>query len=671
MREQKFVRVWQILGLAALLAPAGAIADTTLPVKRVILSSSGLAQIERAGTVDGNAEISLPVPLDQVDDLLKSLAIFDAKGKVDSVRLAGKEPLAQAFRSLPFTLADLDSTPALLAALRGAEVSISGPRSIKGRIVGVADVTEKLADNATVTRHRITVLSSDGLEDAIIEDAKEIEFTDDTLRTRLDQALAAALDSRAKDQRVIAINLTGKGSRPVSLSYVVSAPVWKTSYRLLLPKQGDKATLQGWAVLENMTGSDWDKVDLAIVSGNPVTYHQALYESYYVTRPDLPVQVFGRVMPRADNGEVPATGLEEAVVSAAAPASLPMRAYAPAPSPMLKRAMPIAGGAQAVASTESGAQISFQFPQPVSVATGQSLMVPFVGREIPAERIWLYQQDANADHPLAAVRMVNDGDAGLPAGILTVFEGDRTEFAGDAQLPNLPRGDSRMVSFALDQKTLITKQEKSDRQTMSLAADRGVLRIATRAIAETVYTIKAPADEARTLVIEHPKRYGFAPEDATGIEATPTHYRIRVSLNAGETKDVHVRLVQPLFDEIAIGGSNQAAVDSWLAAANALGNHAAIDALTEIAQLRRAVAEVDTRVRDIDAEVGRVGKDQERLRANLAGVPKNSELAKRYIETLSSQETDLANLAHKRAAALQEQNAAKAKLDNAIANAKF
>jgi hypothetical protein len=39
------------------------------------------------------------------------------------------------------------------------------------------------------------------------------------------------------------------GSRPVGFSYVVAAPVWKAAYRLVLPKEGGAARLQGWAVV--------------------------------------------------------------------------------------------------------------------------------------------------------------------------------------------------------------------------------------------------------------------------------------------------------------------------------------------------------------------------------------------------------------------------------------
>ncbi len=671
MRTPKFDKPWMYRGSAAVVLLGVSASAATLPVKRVILSSSGLAQIGREGTIDGNAEINLPVPVDEVDDILKSLAIFDGKGRVDSVRLAGKEPLAQEFRSLPFGQADLNSPEALLAALRGAEISILGPRALRGRIVSVEAFTEKLGDNGSITRHRLTILSHDGLESITLEDTQQIAFTDPAMQGKLDRALAASLDSRAKDERSIAINLTGQGSRDVSLSYVVSAPIWKTAYRLMLPKDGGKAMLQGWAILENMSGADWDKVDLSIVSGNPVTFHQALYESYYVQRPNIPVQVFGRVMPREDEGEMVSDKASAATYAPPPPAAPRALGLEEIVVTARRQKEPTALGKQAAESAETGAQISFHFPQPVSVAAGQSLMVPFIGRDVPVEQIWLYQPDANPIHPLAAVRITNSSDAGLPGGILTVFEGDRNEFAGDAQFPNLPHADSRLVSYALDQKTLIDRQVMSDVLLASVTAEKGVIHVLRREVSDTEYTIKAPADGSRSLIIEQAKRPDFAPDDAKGLEVTPTHYRLHVAIGAGETRKIDFRLVHPLQEEITLANLDDAALGIWIASARSLGNRAALDALTEIANLRRGVSDANSKIDGIDAHVGRIQTDQDRLRLNLAQIPKDSDLAKRYLETLSSQETELSGLAKDRAAAEQAHETAKTKLADGIAAMKF
>ena len=59
----------------ALAITVGIASAAELPLTRVILSNSGLAQFIHAGPVTGDTVIQLPVRLDQVDDLLKSLTV--------------------------------------------------------------------------------------------------------------------------------------------------------------------------------------------------------------------------------------------------------------------------------------------------------------------------------------------------------------------------------------------------------------------------------------------------------------------------------------------------------------------------------------------------------------------------------------------------------------------
>ena len=69
------------------------------------------------------------------------------------------------------------------------------------------------------------------------------------------------------------------------IGYVVETPVWKTSYRLLLDDKGKCGKLQGWAIVENQTDSDWNDVPLSLVSGRPISFMMDLYQPLYVTRP--------------------------------------------------------------------------------------------------------------------------------------------------------------------------------------------------------------------------------------------------------------------------------------------------------------------------------------------------------------------------------------------------
>src|SRR5260370_42218305 len=154
-----------------------------LPRKRVMLSSGGLGYLEAEGGIDGAATLKLTVALEQVDDVLKSLVVYDDKGGVGGLSLPGREPLKQAFKDLPFDENSLASPAALLATLKGAQVSVGGGRAISGRIVSVEPETVSLNEGkATIRRTRATLLTERGLPQSILEDAETLQSADASLR---------------------------------------------------------------------------------------------------------------------------------------------------------------------------------------------------------------------------------------------------------------------------------------------------------------------------------------------------------------------------------------------------------------------------------------------------------------------------------------------------------
>jgi hypothetical protein len=70
-----------------------------------------------------------------------------------------------------------------------------------------------------------------------------------------------------------------------------------------------------------------------------------------------------------------------------------------------------------------------------------------------------------------------------------------------------------------------------------------------------------------------------------------------------------------------------------------------------VLQLQGAVADAQRKVTQADAERQQIVQEQARLRDNLARVPANSDLQRRYLATLDKQETDLEAIATRRAEA--------------------
>ncbi|APR87567.1 hypothetical protein A7982_12916 [Minicystis rosea] len=633
-------------------APAEA-ANEGLALRRVLLSSGGVGYFEYEAKISGNADLPLTVRFDQVDDVLKSVVVYDDQGGAGNVTLPGKATLDEAFRDLPFDPSALASEPELLNALRGADVVVrtADGGAQQGNIISVtAETTELPDDGGQVVRHRLSITRDGVIYSYILEDVIGVRFVDEKLRAQIDSALNAVLTQKDRGRRTITVHATGQGDRTVRVGYVVAVPLWKSTYRLTLPTDAapGPAELVGLAVVENQSGVPWSGVDLTLVSGNPVTFHQALYQAYYVDRPEIPVEVVGRVLPRLDEGAVAVVAKHRDASAAygvamaggfAMPEAAP--AYAPGAPPLIPAPSP---KPPAVESVEDTTQVIFHLSSPVTIAAGEDALITILDRDIPAQRVSVYQPDIDAHHPIASVQLENDTETGLPPGVITTYErgaSHATTYLGDARLASLPAGEKRFVSFGVDQKVRIDREER-DAQIITVASiSGGVLRLTRMARHTSDFTIVGAAHESRTVILEEPRFEGFDLVEPTGatVESTATHHRVRVDVKAGATVSISITQQKPIDDRIAIADLSSETLGVYASASEL--PVAVRDALHRIATLRAKVDEKVRAANDIQAEIGRITAEQARIRENLKVVPAGTPLHQRYLTDLGEQEDKL------------------------------
>ena len=661
-----------ILALALLGATPTLAADLTL--KRVMLSSAGVGYFEFETEVDGPATLGLDVPLDQVDDVLTSLVVFDSTGSVGTVELPGHDNTRANFGNVPFGPESLRSTVDYLNSLQGVEISVQGPRPMTGRIVHAETFTETLpapTGQATpvVQRTRVTLLGADGMRQFVFEEAESVQVTDPDLRTRIGAALESLRREANQSLRHITLHSTGEGHRTVRVGYVAAAPLWKASYRLVLPaKDGDPARLQGWAVLENQSGSNWDGVALTLQYGNPVTFRQAIYRSYFVQRPEVPVEILGRILPSVDTRAHKA----ETAVAKAAPSPAPTggvarflaapMAPAPAPPPQQEA---MAQPTDMVQAAEGAEQTIFQLPTPVILAVGHTASVPIIDRNIPAERLDLSTPDNT--HPLSAIRITNDTGSSLPAGVLTLYDASgAATFAGDARLGGLPNGERRLLSFAQDLRTTVERSSSEATTLASLTVSQGVAHVTLRQREVMRVTLTAPADEARRVLVEIPKdgdRKLTLEGGVTGTEETETAWRVPVSLKPGEVHKLTAYIDRLEAEETALL-ADDAEVVVRLLNEQALTPPARA-ALQRLASLRQDEATKRAALDQLKAQRDAVLADEDRIRRNLAAVAANDALHARLTRALEAGETKLEQLAQ----SIDQATAAVDKAHQALADA--
>lgn len=624
-----------------------------LALKKVLLSTGGVGHFEYEAEVHGNATLELSVPLNQVDDVLKSITVYDNQGTVKGVSLAGKQPLAEMFKNLPFEQSSFNSFDRLLNDLQGAMILAKANNTIKGRVINVT-AEYIINENSTITKHRVSVMTDEGVEQFILEDAEEVKFLDKKLNAQIQKALSEITNNKAKDSRILEIKLAGNKKRMVRISYIAEVPLWKTSYRLVMSDNNNDKLLQGWAVLENMSGQDWDNINLSLISGNPVTFKQPLYTSYYVPRPEIPVSIGGRVMPKTDEGGI--TKFDDADLrglSVSKRANIIGRsggshemmesekdmifrndnAIMAPPAPAR-----IATMQQAVTTEKSSASVVFNFPQKISVKSGHSLVVPIINNTIPMERIALYQPSTHATHPLASVEVENTAKTDLPQGVLTIYESGKNgmNYVGDAQLANLPEGEKRLLSFAVDNDITIDKKTVSNEKISEGKISKGIFYAKRKQRETTTYRIKAPKKE-QTLVVEHPRINGWEIVSPKGVEITQNNYRIKKSIKGEEKFDVVSERV--IDEQISLANLNVYMLNNYVK--NGELSKETKQAFRKIAEFMREKVKIDNEIRLLETNKRNIVSGQSRIRENLREVSYSNSLRNRYLKKLEEQEDEI------------------------------
>ena len=265
-----------------------------LPIRRVILYSNGVAYIERRGMVSGNAEVNLSFKQSQVDDVLKSMVVLDlGQGKIGAVSYNSSAPISSRMSEIPFSVdpvsGDGGGISSVLAQLQGAKVIVT---STKGTATGSIMTVERKqikTDKETRMTSLLVIASESGeISSFDLNDVRSVKLLEEGTLKDLNEFANATASARRLDAKTITVTSKGSGPREMVVSYTIAAPIWKTTYRVVLDKEG-KPFLQGWAIVDNVSDEDWQNVQLSMVSGSPVSFIQPLQKPLYRYRPVVPM----------------------------------------------------------------------------------------------------------------------------------------------------------------------------------------------------------------------------------------------------------------------------------------------------------------------------------------------------------------------------------------------
>jgi hypothetical protein len=264
-----------------------------LPIRRVVLYKNGVGYFEHLGRVRGSQDVHVDFTSAQLNDVLKSLTVLDLSGgRITGVDYNSEAPLARRLATLRLALGEKPTTAEFLGALRGARLEVRNGNSpaLSGKLLSVERKT-RTGTNWTVETDEISLITDGGeVRSVDLNPSTSVRITDKDLQVEVGRYLGLIASARDQDVRRMTISTTGAGERYLYVSYISEVPIWKTTYRIVLPAKAEKKPLlQGWAIVDNTVGEDWDAVELSLVAGAPHSFIQQLSEPFYGRRPVVPL----------------------------------------------------------------------------------------------------------------------------------------------------------------------------------------------------------------------------------------------------------------------------------------------------------------------------------------------------------------------------------------------
>ena len=628
-----------------------------LPITRVTLYTSGVAYLERSGEVEGDSRLTLYFPVGSVNDVLKSLVLLDSGGgAIAPITYAAQDPVDRALQAFSIDISRAPSRAELLQQIRGTSVTLTTDHTeaITGLVVGVESHYVTLPDGqGSAERHSVSVLAGDALHTVPLDTVRSLQINDAALAEELRQALAAVAQGRDAGKRPVTLALTGEGRRTIQIGYLLEAPAWQTSYRLVL---GDTPRLQGWALVQNTGQEDWSNTHLSLVSGRPISFIQDLYTPLYVHRPTVQSRIPASPTPQTYGSDMMdkerKLGEPMAAMSAPAPAGVsPVRARKVGPlsdEAFGSRLDPSQAAQASVAASGASlgsALFAYHLDLPVSVPRQQSAMIPFAAAEVEAERVSVYNSRVQSDHPLTGVRLKNTTDLHLMGGPLTVFDTQNSAsagYVGDALMDDTEPGQTRLLTYAIDLAVdADVKQDIQPRVVTKIHIANGLLQISMNDSLVTHYTFKNNGGTERNIVIEHAnneERWRLR-EPETPTERTTDYYRFDLAVPVGSSVTFSIREERSYIDSLALVDTDRERLAIYTNSPEATAPIRA--ALEEAAARRQRMADIETRMAELEEQLEAVAEGQERIRKNMEALDHKSDLYRRYVGELDKQETQI------------------------------
>jgi hypothetical protein len=706
-------------------APAATGIIKDLPVRKVVLYKNGVGYFEHAGVVNGSQRVAIDFTSPQLNDVLQSLTVLDeGGGRIAGVNYNSTTPLAEQLKTLSLGMTEDPTSTELFGALRGQRVEVTGgPASagaggtITGRLMSIEARTENSgsADSTkTVDKFYLTLVATSGAVRVIeLTPTLSVRPLDSNLQGQLDRYLELLASTHSTGLRHLTLDAIGQGQRQLRVSYISEVPVWKSTYRIVFPREANgKATLQGWAVVDNTVGADWDNVQLSLVAGAPQSFIQPLSQPLYTRRVEVPIATELETTPQTHEA-AEADEDKAAPPPAAAPRAMANNALlsgrnaaglvkmqpgvtfnnggrgrasqsvvvsgadaeVPVDNAEVSASLGNAGGVYRPSDAISEGDVStkafddffeYALTTPVTIHKNESAMVPILQQDLPAEHVTLWSEREAT--PLRAVWLENKSKLTFDSGSFSIFEAG--EFAGEGLLDPIHPGEKRLLSYAADQAVRVKVTARNgQRRLHHVSFQKGLIVETYMDTSSVTYSATNSADVDRVVLLEHPRRTnGWTLDgDLKAEETSPSLYRFKLAVPQHSTQKLEVKERGPQLTTVDLR-SNPRQDEFLVRLVKDVPNAQA--QIQPVLDAGNAVGILDFKIAEAKKIEETATADEARDRENLTAL-KGNDAAKRFVDELNHAEDQLQATRKQIADLEQQRQAALDKLNAVIASISF
>ena len=638
---------------------------------KVVIFSNGIADFQQTYRVSSEKEckVSIPVKHNHIADVLGSFNVYG------NVRLASPPTFTP--ENNRYGALSIDSSRVyedMATKLSGAQVIVShAGGTIEGQLIGVQKEPEG-TNGDPITPYSVVVMTETGLQRCKINDIANMEFLEKEVRTEIDKVLQEKLRAIKPNSTFVDFVLTTEeNSTEAVVQYTLPVAAWKISYRFHLGED-NKATLQGFAIVDNSTEQDWKDYKVCVVTGMPITFSTDIASSKTPRREHVDLvaeSAIGAVYVDEDEifADSPPTDAMRAAPGAGGAAQMIGQgtAFKKARSVFASDTKPLARTSEAEIQ-EVGDFCVFESIGNVDIPANRSSVIPVFNADLDSVVPVLHYAMANQkDRPFRAIDFVNGTGHSLGSGVCIVY--DQGLYSGSCVMPAMKPNEQRLLSHALETGVKVEcKLKQTVTKRTAVVLEEGFCHLKFLKTRDTEYKIKNSQSNAFKFYLDHIQ---FLREselkctlvvDGEKSEIEPyskisggVRFNVQLPANANASIKVHEKSLSAEKVELIVKSNRkeQAKID-WLVA-NVIDSDVPIKLGPEVQQIKKLLAslrETRDQVAKLAETSNQVNEKQERLRKNIKTAGKD-ELTKKWIKELDEAEKQIQSIDEKKIPALR------------------